>query len=93
MYVCIALYRLLSAVLTLFENHADDDRAMIVACQAIPLCKGSFPKEVPAIAEELQRSAFSVFTQVAIGNNSTLVESVFQFIITLWTSYPTQLPP
>ena len=93
MYVCTALYRLLSAVLILLENHAADERAMLVACQVIPLCKGSFPKEVPAIAEELQRSAFSVFSQLAVGNNSTLMESVLQFIITLWTSYPTRLPP
>ena len=92
LYVYTTLYRLLSAILGLLENHAADERAVLVACQAVPLCKDSFPKEVPAIAEELQRSAFSVFSQLAIRNNSTLMESVLQFTITLWTSYPTQLP-
>ena len=65
---------------------------VLVAYQAVPLCKNFLPKELPAVIIELQQSAFKVFSQLDVRNNSALLESLLQFTVTLWTSYPMQLP-
>ena len=44
------------------------------------------------IIEQLQQSAFAVFSQLEFGNLSMLVESALRFTVTLWVSYPKQLP-
>ena len=86
------LYRLLSAVLRLLQNYSSFQQVVLVACQAVPLCKDSLPKELPAVVRELQQESFKVFSQLDIRNNSALLKSVLQFTIELWTSYPTRLP-
>ena len=86
------LYRLLSAVLRLLQNYSSFQQVVLVACQAVPLCKDSLPEELPAVVRELQQESFKVFSQLDIRNNSVLLESVLQFTVELWISYPTQLP-
>ena len=86
------LYRLLSAVLRLLQNYSSFQQVVLVACQAVPLCKDSLPEELPSVVRELQQESFKVFSQLDIRNNSVLLESVLQFTVELWTSYPTRLP-
>ena len=88
----LAYYRLLSAVLRLLQNYSAYQQVALVAYQAVPLCKDFLPKELPAVVRELQQCAFRVFFQLDVRNNSALLESLLQFTITLWTSYPMLLP-
>ena len=63
---------------------------MLLSCRAITLV--SLPEEPPAVVMEIQRKAFSAFSQLDIENSPSLMESALKLVIVLWVCYPQQLP-
>ncbi len=84
--------RLLTAVSKVFEKYPTNERAVLLACQALPLCKQYLPEQPPPILTDLQRHAFSSFSTVALKNSTALLNATFNLAVTLWMSYPRHLP-
>lgn len=84
--------RLLTAVSQVLEKYPTQDQAVLMACQAVPLCVSSLPSQLPPVIPQLLENAFSAFSQLDVRNSAPLVEAALNLTTSLWISYPRELP-
>ena len=89
----MSLFRLLNSMARIFTKFPTSEAALETSLRTLPLCESSLPASAPPIMIQVMMSAMEAFSKFDFNENLSIVNQALKFVVTLWTKYPSSLPP